>query len=85
MCLDSRLKFAYKPQSLEGVSEMCMTMHRVHRPERFECTSCLDSFEPQQEADTCRQNDGGDTFSKVAAYERRQVNEARLQRELIRD
>lgn len=70
----------------EGMSIMCLTMHPVRQaPTGFQCMLCLDSFETQQEADACRNNDGADSFSKAAAFERRQKNKARQQRELIRD
>lgn len=81
---DSRLKW-WASRHENGVPEMCLTMHPVHQAHVFQCQNCLDSFETKEEADACRQNDGGDSISKAAAFERRQANEARRQKELILD
>ena len=56
---------------------MCLSPWGVKCPKTFICQNCLDEFLSETEAETCRRNDGGDTISKAAAYDRRQRNEQR--------
>lgn len=74
MCLDSRLKLRYAA-SLNALADDSKPYVALPVPP-FVCIICGDSYRTQKEADACRQNDGADTFSKQAAYRRRQINNA---------
>jgi hypothetical protein len=43
--------------------------------EGYECPLCLDIYPTAKEAESCREIDGADSFSKRAAWKRRQRNE----------